>query len=54
MFARLPGRAPRVGRHELSTEEQATLVSELAPDLRRLETEHGVDIDKYWGLGQVR
>jgi hypothetical protein len=50
MFSRLPGRTSDLGRFRLTTEEQASLISRLAPDLRQLETEHGVDIGRFWSL----
>jgi hypothetical protein len=50
-FARLPGRARDLGRYELTVEEQATLMSQLAPDLSRLEADYGVEVSKYWSPG---
>lgn len=44
------GAQPLETRFELSAEEEARVLAELRPDLRRLESVYGVDVKGAWGI----
>jgi hypothetical protein len=46
--ARLPGRQANLGRYQLTAQEQASVLRQLAPDLARLESEYGVPVGRDW------
>lgn len=50
LLPRISRRNRSLGRYELTEEEEAELIREIAPDLRRLESEYGVDIHRFWSL----
>lgn len=50
LLPRIASRRGSLGRYQLTPSEQQTLIEELAPDLHRLATVHGVDIRRYWDL----
>ena len=41
---------PQRGRWQLSTEEKYFVIDKLADDLKKLESEYGVNIKKYWHI----
>jgi hypothetical protein len=50
LLPRLTQRRADLGRYRLTEQERAMVLEQLAPDLRRLETMHGVEVGKYWGI----
>lgn len=41
---------PVTGRWKLTEDERKHVISILAPDLKRIESEYGIDIQKYWHI----
>lgn len=50
LLPKISRRNTSLGRYELTTSEEQDVIREIASDLRRLQSEHRVDIDRFWSL----
>lgn len=50
MLPKISRRNRSLGRYELTEEEEVELIRKIAPDLRRLQSEYGVDVQRLWSL----
>ena len=48
LLPRLVRRKGSLGRHQLTDQERTELLTELAPELRRLEEAYGIDVTRWW------
>ena len=50
MLPKMFRRKASLGRYQLNESETAVLMSQIVSDLRRLDSEYGVDIDRFWSI----